>query len=265
MTILERLTLCARRVLPAPLYSLLRETRRITVQDLRAYIAFLIADDLPLSTLDRLKLIKQLNVISLNVPNYHTQDEMLRCIKAILASRATGEGAIVEAGCFKGGSTAKFSLAAAIVDKQLVVFDSFEGLPHNTEPHRKTIFGEQIGFYKGLYSGSIEEVRDYVSRYGRIDNCKFVKGWFEDTLPNFHAPVSVIYLDVDLVSSTRTCLKYLYPLLQPKGVLFSQDAHIPLVIDLLDSDDFWLNEVGCKKPKIEGLRKKKLVRIVKEL
>ena len=233
------------------------------LSDLKAYFVFLFQGSLPVPFFERLKIIKQLNVISQNVPHWHTQDEMLQCISAILTSRATGGGVIVEAGCFKGGSTAKFSLAAAIVDKQLVVFDSFEGIPKNTEQHDKTIFGVPISFHEGIYAGALDEVRGYVSKYGRVDHCKFVKGWFDDTLPNFHDPISVIYLDVDLVSSTRTCLKYLYPLLEPNGVLFSQDAHIPLVIDLLDSDEFWLNEVGCKKPQIQGLRDRKLVKIVK--
>jgi O-methyltransferase len=260
---LEQLKSFVKSVLPGP-YSFLRMARRTTLSDLKAYVSFIFHGNLPVSVVDRLKIIKQLNVISLNVPHHHTQDEMLQCITAILASRATGGGVIVEAGCFKGGSTAKFSLAAAIVGKQLVVFDSFEGLPQNTEPHRQTIFGEQIGFREGLYKGALEEVRDYVSAYGRIDRCNFVKGWFDDTLPNFHDPISVIYIDVDLVSSTRACIKYLYPLLEPGGVMFSQDAHIPLVIELLDSDEFWQNEIGCRKPRIEGLREKKLVRIVKE-
>jgi O-methyltransferase len=254
----------SKALLPTPFYSFLRVARRTTISDLRAYVTFLFQRTFPVSVLDRLKIIRQLIVISLNVPHWHTQDEMLQCIRAILASRATGEGVIVEAGCFKGGGTAKFSLATAIVGKQLVVFDSFKGLPHNTEPHSESIFGAPISFHEGVYKGALEEVKDYVSKYGRIDHCKFVKGWFDDTLPNFRDPISVIYLDVDLVSSTRACLKYLYPLLEPNGVLFSQDAHIPLVIELLDSDKFWLNEVGCRKPRIQGLREKKLVKIVKE-
>ena len=83
-------------------------------------------------------------------------------------------------------------------------------------------------------------------------------------MPKFQQPISVIYLDVDLASSTRTCLRHLYPLLEPGGVIFSQDGHLPLVIDALNDDNFWLNEVGCKKPDILGLGKSKLIKIIKE-
>ena len=70
-------------------------------------------------------------------------------------------------------------------------------------------------------------------------------------------------MDVDLASSTRTCLKYLYPLLEPSGTLYSQDGHLPLVIDVFADTDFWLQEVGCAKPSIDGLRQKKLIRMTK--
>ena len=72
------------------------------------------------------------------------------------------------------------------------------------------------------------------------------------------------YLDVDLASSTKTCLKYLYPLVIPGGIIYSQDGDFPLVIEVFNDDRFWENEVGCKKPDIEGLGKKKLLKIIKE-
>ena len=38
-------------------------------------------------------------------------------------------GAVVECGCFGGGSTANLSLVCDIVDRELIVCDSFEGMP----------------------------------------------------------------------------------------------------------------------------------------
>jgi O-methyltransferase len=46
-------------------------------------------------------------------------------------------------------------------------------------------------------------------------------------------------------------------------VLLSQDGHLPLVISVFDDDIFWEREVGCQKPIIEGLGKRKLLRIRK--
>ena len=45
------------------------------------------------------------------------------------------------------------------------------------------------------------------------------------------------------------------------GVLFSQDGHLPWVIDLLRDEKFWRDEVGAEPPRIEGLGKQKLVAI----
>jgi O-methyltransferase len=174
------------------------------------------------------------------------------------------EGVIVEAGCYKGGSTAKFSLAAAIANRKLFVIDSFQGIPKNTEPHDKDIFGGGAKFPEGRYCGTLDEVKANVQRFGRIESCTFVEGWFEDTLPTFKEKVAAVYIDVDLASSTRTCLKHFYPLLERGGVCFSQDGHLPLVIEVFENDDFLLNEVGCEKPHTSDLGEKKLISIKKE-
>jgi len=253
-----------KKVLPTRLYNLLRAIKTWRYwRDVKPCMQFLLNCNMTASLSIRLGIIKQLYVISHRIDSPHNHEEILSFIKTILSLPTDSRGVIVEAGCYKGSSTAKFSLAANIVGKKLVVLDSFQGIPENIEPHEKTIFGSQSSFKKGLYCGTLDEVIANVSKYGRIASCRFVEGWFEDTLPTFKEPISAIYLDVDLVSSTHTCLKYLYPLLEPGGVLFSQDGHLPLVIDLFDSDRFWSDEIGCKKPTVFGLGKKKLIKIVK--
>ena len=47
----------------------------------------------------------------------------------------------------------------------------------------------------------------------------------------------------------------------PGGIIFSQDAHFPLIIKLLDDDAFWSCEIGIKKPGMEGLGSSKFVGI----
>ena len=258
---LTKLKAVLKKVLPPPIYSFLLRNRR----DLLTSISFLRDDALNVSFNDKVRLIWQLYVISFNVESLHTQDEMLNMITAILSLPPESKGVVVEAGCFKGGSTVKFSLAADIVRRELVVFDSFEGIPENLEPHGKDIFGWNKGmFKKGDYCGTLEEVRSNIARFGKIERCRFIKGWFDDTMPDFKGPISAIYIDVDLASSTRTCLKYLFPLLEKGGILYSQDGHLPLVVDVFSDDDFWLKEVGCKKPLIQGLGRRRLIKIIKE-
>jgi len=224
----------------------------------RSLLDFLFRNDV-VSFRQRLFIVKRFVRISYFVPCPHTSDEMLSIITSILTLTPDLEGDVVEAGSFKGGSTAKLSIASKMMNKQLVAFDSFEGIPENEElmPNGKPYHPA------GIWCGTLDEVKRNIKQYGVLEACEFIKGWFDDTMPGFKRPIAVAYIDVDLASSTRTCLKHLFPLLVPGGVLFSQDGHLPLVVDVFDDDEFWLNEVGCPKPQIEGLGERKLIRIVK--
>jgi len=175
-------------------------------------------------------------------------------------------GCFVEAGCYKGGSTAKLSIIAGLCRRELVSFDSFQGMPENDEAHNLNILGKSIegAFTKGRYKGNAKKVFDLILKVGDYSCVGLVKGWFKDTLPDFKEKIAVAFIDVDLAESTKTCLKYLYPLLSSGGVLFSHDGLFPLVIDVFNDDAFWEDEVGVKKPVIQGLGKDKLLRIVKD-
>jgi O-methyltransferase len=245
-----------------PPYSIRRAVRER--RDFLACASFVLSRAVPLPFSERLQIVKQLYAASFTIDSPHRQEEMLCFMRTILSLPPSSPRTIVEVGAYKGSSTAKFSLAVALAGRQLVVFDSFQGMPDNDEPHDKNIFGRPESFKKGSYCGTIDEVKMNVARFGRIDVCRFVPGWFEETLPRFREPIAAIYMDVDLAVSTRTCLKYLYPLLMPGGTLYSQDGHLPLVIDVFSDTTFWLNEVGCQKPHIAGLGEKKLIWMTKE-
>lgn len=214
---------------------------------------------------EQIKLYNRMTRVSKHVPCSHNASDVLAFIVEILSVPKDSPGCIVEAGCFKGGSTAKFSIIAKRVGRPLVVFDSFQGIPPHEEPHEKSILGHSIQdcFPPGSFCGSLDEVKGNVEQYGEIDVCRFVPGWFENTMPQFSEPVCAAFLDVDLASSTKTCLKHLYPLLVPGGVICSQDGHFPRVIDVFSDDRFWEEEVGCKRPPVEGLRKRPVIKVVK--
>ncbi len=249
-----------KKALPKPVFNFLKFIKN---NDLFVFISFLKRNDLNISFSEKLNIIKRIYSINNQLESPHTQKEILSCITTILQLPPSIEGKIVEAGCYKGSSTSKFSIAVKKSNRELFVFDSFEGIPDNEEEHGESIFGGSASFKKGDYCGKLNEVKSNVEKFGEISCCYFIKGWFDDTLPNFNEKIAVAYIDVDLVSSTKTCLKYFYPLLSKGGVLYSQDGHLPLVIELLNNDKFLEDEVGCKKPRIEGLNKSKLIKIVK--
>ncbi|GHT21520.1 hypothetical protein FACS189419_02550 [Planctomycetales bacterium] len=157
-------------------------------------------------------------------------------------SKRFPDACFVEAGCFKGGSSAKFSHFVSMLGRDLYLFDSFEGLPDNTEDHKESVEGYSIKnwFDGGQFLGTLDEVKSNITQFGKIDCCRFEKGWFENTMPNFNKPILAAFIDVDLASSTLTCMKYLYPLLVPGGVIVSEDGDFPLVIDVFKKSSDWL-------------------------
>jgi O-methyltransferase len=215
----------------------------------------------------RLALVLKFYKISYYVDCPHTEHEMISITRQILdlsaADSAAVPGVIVEAGSFHGGSTTKLSLVAKLCDRQLDVFDSFEGMPENSEAHGKSIYGREHHFPKGSHAVPFEEVKNNVARYGDAPRVHFYKGFFSDTMPGFHEPVAAACVNVDLVQSTRDCFRYLYPLLPPGGIIISQDAHFPWIIELLSDPAFWRDELGIAKPAMPGLGILKFVTVRK--
>jgi hypothetical protein len=63
-----------------------------------------------------------------------------------------------------------------------------------------------------------EWVRRRVAQYDASD-VTLVEGWFDDTLPAFKEPLSLVVNDSDLFESTTTVLRFLWPLVQPGGIV----------------------------------------------
>jgi len=265
--------------LPWPLLYIYRKVY-YAPKDIPAALGFIFnSTKSPTTFGERLALVLKFYKISYYVDCPHTEHEMIAITRQILNLGAGGDaangvnghdasatavpGVIVEAGSFHGGSTAKFSLVAKLCDRQFHVFDSFAGMPENSEEHGKSIYGREHHFPKGSHAVPFEEVKNNVARYGDASRTQFHKGFFSDTMPLFHEPVAAACVNVDLVQSTRDCYHYLYPLLSPGGIIISQDAHFPWIIELFNDNTFWEKELGIKKPAMPGLGTLKFVTVRK--
>lgn len=246
-----------RRGLGTP-YRKLESLRFLLTRDRAAVLRFL-RGRRGLDRAARARLVKDFLHITQHVRGYHTLAEMLTISEQVLRRAGQDDLTVVECGAAKGSSTAKLSLAVAAAGGQLFVFDSFRGIPENDEAHRN-LDGRPVRFRKGAFTGRLKSVERTVAEYGAPQVTTFVKGWFEDTLPGFERAVDVVALDVDLLSSTRTCLRWLYPRLRPGGVLFTQDGHLEAIVDLLKGPQLWA-ELGVPAPRVPGLGVDKLLRI----
>ena len=164
-------------------------------------------------------------------------------------------GDLVECGCFKGGSAVNLSRLAAKTGRRLHLFDSFEGLPAPQEGDREHLVLSELQFHTyqcGAYAGSLDEVRDNIRKYGALEVCEFHKGFFKETLPGFHAQLAFAYVDADLTSSVRDCLKYLWPLLQEGSYLFTDEAHHNEIAGLFYDPAWWATEEHSTPPGLVG-------------
>lgn len=215
-----------------------------------------IGKDYGVTAHDKSELIKrfQENVYSIKCAS--AWQEHLEMAAAIFSVPPSMQGAVLECGCFKGTSTANLSLACRLANRKLYVCDSFDGLPAPSPDdtvHSTVYTPRSVRYKKGQYRASLEEVQQNITRYGCIEVCQFVKGWFEDTLPHLNnLPLILISLDVDLNSSLRTCLKYLWPRLQVGSKLFSHEAQDLDFISLFFDNAWWQSTLGETAPGFIG-------------
>lgn len=164
-------------------------------------------------------------------------------------------GDLVECGCFKGGSAVNLSRLAAWTGRRLHLFDSFEGLPAPQVGDEEHLVLSELQFHTyeaGGYAGSLAEVRENLRKYGVLDVCEFHKGYFSETLPGFDAQLVFAYVDADLTSSVRDCLKYLWPLLLDGSYLFTDEAHHTEIAGLYYDPAWWAAEHHSAPPGLVG-------------
>lgn len=155
-------------------------------------------------------------------------------------------GDIIECGTWKGGSAVNLSLIARLTNRKLKIFDSFEGLPESQPEDRE-------GFYAtGDYCGSLEEVKRNIEKYGAIECCEFVKGWFDETLPKLDTPVLLAFLDVDLELSLETCVRNIWDNLTDQGYIFI-DEYVGLdYCAIFWSEKYWETYFNRTPPGLIG-------------
>ena len=159
-------------------------------------------------------------------------------------------GNFVECGVARGGSTAMLGLVIKRYSnrpRRLFSFDSFEGMPEPGEfDTQNGVAADETGWGTGTCAGSLEGVQQICDTLDVSDHVTLIKGYFEDTLaPNKTAigPISLLHLDADWYSSTKTILNELYDQVIPGG--------------LMQYDDYGCWE-GCKKAVDEFQQKRNL-------
>jgi O-methyltransferase len=159
----------------------------------------------------------------------------------ILATRYVADyripGDVVECGVWRGGSMQAVALTLldrGERDRDLHLFDTFEGMPPPTEKDRRR-FGQGESAAELMAAADkdakiwafapLDDVRQAMDETDYpAEHIHFHQGMVEDTVPA-QAPdtISILRLDTDFYESTRHELEHLYDRLSPGGVLIIDD------------------------------------------
>jgi O-methyltransferase len=201
--------------------------------------------------------LSRINNITLNIYPIEASHNELNLIKACEQYSMTGpirmwaliqslkhvanfnlEGDLVECGVWKGGNLALMKLFSNNLNlsKQVVGFDTFEGMPDPTDIDvdyagtsaaqrmQRELKKENI---KNIHAYcSLEQVKKNLSEINVKDSVKLIKGRVEETLlisNNLPNKISILRLDTDWYESTKIELEILFPRLVIGGVLLIDD------------------------------------------
>lgn len=142
-------------------------------------------------------------------------------------------GDIVECGVWKGGSSLLAALilkARNITDRQLYLYDTFQGMTPPTEfdvykrgdtgQEMMEKYSDEIGWCYAL----LDDVKKAFSVYDFDFDINFIQGDVIETLKTVKPEtISVLRLDTDWYESTMAELEQLYPRLTSGGVLIIDD------------------------------------------
>jgi O-methyltransferase len=147
-------------------------------------------------------------------------------------------GSLVECGTWRGGACGMMALAhqtRGTPTRAIHLFDSFVGLP---EPLAEKDGSAATQYAGGKATGALNSIRRCVASLednerllGEIigyprELTVYHVGWFEETVPAaVHEvdPIALLRIDGDWYESTRVCLRHLYPVVSPGGIVVIDD------------------------------------------
>lgn len=160
------------------------------------------------------------------LPLLHAKEVDRPVLDLVLDSVERIDGLLMEFGVFSGTSVNR--IADASPGEQVYGFDSFEGFP-------EAWGGISKEASKQLFSRPPPEVRG---------NVTLVKGWFDQTLPEFlkthRGPCSLVHIDCDVYGSTATVLTALRDRIVPGTIIvFDEIANLGAQSALHEMKAWW--------------------------
>lgn len=157
------------------------------------------------------------------------------------------EGDVCEFGVAQGATSALIANELKNTNKNLWLFDSFEGLPKPTEKDNliNDIFNlGSMDAYKGKMACPVDMVKSRLSDINFPDKrTKIIPGFIEKTIyhPNLPKKVCFAYIDFDFYEPILIALNYLDRVLQRKGFIIVDDYNFFSEGVKIAVDEFYSN------------------------
>ena len=138
-------------------------------------------------------------------------------------------GCVVECGVWRGGMIAGIASILGC-NREYFLFDSFEGLP----PAQSIDGDSAIAWQKDTDSSNYHdncsappEMAEKAMHLAGVNSFHITKGWFNQTLPDFKAPlpIALLRLDADWYESTTLCLEHLFDQVAAGGLIVLDDYY----------------------------------------
>jgi len=148
----------------------------------------------------------------------------------IADARRHVKGCVVECGVWRGGMSAGMAEVLGR-GREYFLFDSFEGLPTAKEQldGAEALRWQQDTSSETYYDNCRApiEFAERAMRLSGVPKYTLVKGWFEETLPEFvpPEPIAILRIDGDWYESTTTALESLFKHLAPQGIVIVDDYY----------------------------------------
>jgi O-methyltransferase len=160
---------------------------------------------------------------------------VLRELERVVAGGVAGD--VVEFGCYVGTTSVYLAERLQSTDRQLWLYDSFEGLPPKTKEDaspagEQFVTGELLATKKQLVKNLIQ---------AHVPMPRITKGWFSDlTDQDVPQTISFAFLDGDYYHSIKDPLRLIWPHLSPGAVIVVDDYANEALPGAARAVDEWL-------------------------
>jgi O-methyltransferase len=143
-------------------------------------------------------------------------------------------GFIAEVGVFKGTTARLFH--EALPDKEMLLFDTFEGFDERDIKHKNEDSKAEVGGW----DVSINEVKNFI---GSSESIKIFRGYFPETTKDIDSNnrYALVHLDADLYNPQLSGLEYFYPKMTKGGVIIIHDCNNEYYGSKKAVDEFFLD------------------------